>query len=167
MKKIFITTALALSAVTFAFAQSTTTPPDTSTTTASTTMPEALPPVVLTGDAKADNQIRALRKEMEAKIKAIRDEYQKKVKALITAGVAAKKAANAKNVNASSTEKGKNASSTDNRGKKPEVLGTTTAQLHVLNNNGATTTTATPKGKAWGFLLRFFGQSKPVASSTH
>jgi Skp family chaperone for outer membrane proteins len=153
MKKILFTTAFALSAVTLVFAQGTTTPQVNSTTTASTTMPEALPPIVLTGDAKADNQIRALRKEMETKIKAIREEYQKKLKALVTAGVAAKKAANA-----SSTK--------TNNGKNPEVLGTTSAQVHVLNNNGATTTKAAPKGNAWGFLLRFFGQLKPVASST-
>ncbi len=165
MKKILITTALALSAVSFTFAQniSTTT---TATTTASTTMPDALPPVVLTGDAKADNQIRALRKEMEAKIKAIRDEYQKKVKALITAGVAAKKAANAsstKNMKASSTEPRGNGK--DKNATTSAVLGTSTQGM--LNSNRATTTKAAPKGNAWGFFMRFFGQAKPTASSTH
>ncbi len=149
MKKILLTSAIALSAVSFSYAQ------DASTT------PPALPPAVTVGDAKVDNQIRALRMEMEAKIKAIRDEYQQKLKAII---------GTRKIMNASSTPKenqGKkpdmNASSTpkENKGKKPQVLGTTTAQMR--GNNGATTTKADPKGKAWGFFTRFFGVPKPAA----
>jgi Spy/CpxP family protein refolding chaperone len=72
MKKTLITTALALSAVSFAFAQD-----------AGTTTPPALPPAVTTGSSTIDAQIKALRIEMEAKIKAIRDEYQAKLKAIV------------------------------------------------------------------------------------
>jgi Spy/CpxP family protein refolding chaperone len=72
MKKTLITTALALSAVSFAFAQD-----------AGTTTPPALPPAVTTGDVRIDAQIKALRIEMETKIKAIRDEYQVKLRALV------------------------------------------------------------------------------------
>jgi hypothetical protein len=147
MYKTFITTAIAFSAVSFASAQD-----------ASTTMPAALPPAVTVGDARIDNQIRALHKEMEAKIKAIREEYQRKLKVIIGAR---------KLLNASSTpnqeKKSENASSTpkENKGKKADVLGTTTAQMRA--NNGATTTKADPRGKAWGFFMRFFGVPKPAA----
>jgi Spy/CpxP family protein refolding chaperone len=72
MKKTLITTALALGAVSFAFAQD-----------AGTTTPPALPPAVTTGDVRVDAQIKALRAEMEAKIKVLRDEYQTKLKALV------------------------------------------------------------------------------------
>ncbi len=71
MKKILITSAIAFSALSFAYAE------DASTT------PPALPPVITTGSSTIDAQIRALRIEMEAKIKTVRDEYQAKLKAII------------------------------------------------------------------------------------
>ncbi len=73
MKKLVITTALTLSALSLTHAQG----------TASEVMPQALPPMVTTGDTTVDQQIRTLHREMEAKIKALRDEYQTKMKAII------------------------------------------------------------------------------------
>ena len=40
-------------------------------------------PVIATGDAAIDTQIKTLQQEMETKIKAIRDEYHTKIKAVI------------------------------------------------------------------------------------
>jgi hypothetical protein len=73
MKKFLITTALGLSALSLIHAQETT----------AEAMPQALPPMVTTGDTTVDQQIRTLHKEMEAKIKALRDEYQTKIKAIV------------------------------------------------------------------------------------
>ena len=42
-----------------------------------------MPPVITTGDATVDAQIKALQQEMETKIKAIREEYRAKIKAAI------------------------------------------------------------------------------------
>ena len=42
-----------------------------------------MPPVMTTGDATKDAQIKALQTEMEAKIKVIRDDYQARIKAIV------------------------------------------------------------------------------------
>lgn len=89
MKKTLITGAIALSALSFAFAedgaerQMAPRPMQGKAAAgiaASGTRPM---PQVTTGSSTVDMQIKALRQEMEAKIKAIQDEYNTKIKALI------------------------------------------------------------------------------------
>jgi hypothetical protein len=82
MKKTLIISAIALSALSYTFAQDAAV---TTTAQASTTvpMPPALPPVITTGSSTIDAQIKSLRVEMEAKIKAIRDDYQARLKTII------------------------------------------------------------------------------------
>lgn len=48
-----------------------------------TMMVQMAEPIIMTGDAAIDTDIKALQDEMQAKIKAIRDEYQAKIKAKI------------------------------------------------------------------------------------
>ena len=81
MKKYIISTALALAAISIVSAQ-TAGIPSTSAQRPSAA-PQMMPPVITTGDATIDAQIKTLQKEMEAKIKVIRDEYQAKIKAVI------------------------------------------------------------------------------------
>lgn len=85
MNKLFITTAIALSALSLVSAQDATVTTGVAATATVTApaMPPALPPLMSTGDKKIDEQVRALHKEMEGKIKVIRDEYQKKLKKII------------------------------------------------------------------------------------
>jgi BMFP domain-containing protein YqiC len=144
MKKTLLTTALALSAMTLAFAEDATGTP---------ALPPALPPMVSTGDQKIDEQVRALHKEMEGKIKAIRDEYQKKLKALIgerKVMMASTTKDMPKGVKEGMKEVRKDMK--DARKGESEVRGTSTK--------------AEPKGNAWGFFRRFFGLSKPVQATT-
>lgn len=75
MKKLLITTAIAFSAIAMASA-------DDSTTT-KPMAPRPMPPVMTTGDATVDAQIKALRLEMETKIRAIQTEYDAKIKLAI------------------------------------------------------------------------------------
>lgn len=76
MKKHIISTGIAISALSFAFAQG-------ASATAPVPLGAALPPMITTGDTVTDAQVKALYKEMEAKIKALRDEYQAKVKTIV------------------------------------------------------------------------------------
>lgn len=83
MKKTLITTALALSAAGFAFAQDASVAQSAPAAAAVSAEGSPVLTPMATGDGKIDDQLRALHKEMEGKIKAIRDEYQKKMKAII------------------------------------------------------------------------------------
>jgi hypothetical protein len=110
MKKILISTALALSFVGLAQAQ---------TATSTDQVPPALPPVITTGSSTVDNQVRALRKDYEAKIKALQMEYLTKLKALI-----GERKQEKRDERASTTPK------TDNGkhlGEEKRMMGTTTA----------------------------------------
>jgi phenylalanyl-tRNA synthetase alpha subunit len=140
MNKLLITTAVALSAFSFASAQD-----------ASSTMPQALPPMVSTGDQKIDEQVRALHKEMEGKIKALREEYQKKLKALI-GNRKATVASSSKAMMGSSTKEMRKEIKEERKEMRQEVRGTST--------------NANPQGNAWGFFRRFFGQPKPEGTIT-
>ena len=75
MNKLFITTAIAFSALSFASAQ------DVSVTASA--QATAARPVMTTGDASIDAQVKALRQEMEVKIKALQAEYEVKIKAIV------------------------------------------------------------------------------------
>lgn len=135
MKKTLLIASIVFSAVSSVFAEDATGTP---------AMPAALPPLVITGDKKIDEQIRALHKEMEGKIKAIRDEYHKKLKALI---------GERKLMMASSTKDVKEM----RKDKEPKPVRTEVQ---------GTSTRAEPKGNAWGFFRRFFGAAKPTATTT-
>lgn len=151
MKKTLITTAIALSALSFAFAQ------DAGTTT----MPAALPPMVATGDQKIDEKIRALHKEMEGKIKAIRDEYQKKVRAL----VGERKATLASSTKEMRKEVRENVKE-ERKEMRKELASTTKEMRKEFREEVRGTSTANPQGNAWGFFRRFFGQPKPQGATT-
>ena len=82
MNKLYVGTAIVLSALSFVNAQETAKKP----------LPpkppimrqgEDAPKMMTTGDASIDAQIKALNIEMEAKIKAIRDDYLAKIKAIV------------------------------------------------------------------------------------
>lgn len=75
MKKIFATTIIAFSALSIASAQ------DVSVTASAQVAPSR--PVMTTGDASIDAQVKALRQEMEVKIKALQAEYEVKIKAIV------------------------------------------------------------------------------------
>ncbi len=75
MKKIFTTTIIAFSALSFASAQ------DVSVTASA--QATAARPVTVTGDTSIDAQVKALRQEMEVKIRAIQAEYEVKIKAIV------------------------------------------------------------------------------------
>lgn len=75
MKKIFTTTIIAFSALSFASAQ------DVSVTASA--QATASRPAIVTGDASIDAQVKALRQEMEVKIKALQAEYEVKIKAIV------------------------------------------------------------------------------------
>lgn len=121
MKKIFITTALALSAVTFAFAEGgVTVTASTTTTTKVRTADQGRP----SKSGRSENrsgmasstdtlgaQIKSLNMEMEAKIKAIREDYRAKIKALIASSTPMMRGRD--DVRASSTENNHASSSED------------------------------------------------------
>lgn len=164
MKKQLISALLVASALSLASAQATST---------ATTSP-VLPPPPSVGDTRIDAQIRALNQEMEAKIRALRQEYQTKLKALVgnrkmmVASSSAQFREDRKELKNDLKQKREGlkdewkdkrddlkdlrARGSDNQG----VEGTSTARL-----NGTTTPKAEPKGNAWGFFLKFFGQEKP------
>ncbi len=78
MKKIFATTIIAFSALSFASAQ------DVSVTaSAQATAARPAMPAMITGDASIDAQVKALRQEMEVKMKALQAEYEVKIKAIV------------------------------------------------------------------------------------
>lgn len=152
MKKTLITTAVALSALSFVFAQ------DAGTTT----MPAALPPMVATGDQRVDEQIRALHREMETKIKAIRDEYQKKMRAIV---------GERKTMLASTTREMRKEAKENMKEERKELrreLASTTREMRkeFRQEVRGTSTRANPQGNAWGFFRKFFGQPKPAATTT-
>jgi hypothetical protein len=93
MNKLYIATAIAFTAITAASAEeggmmirATTAvgaPMMRGSAQAGVATEVRMMPVMTTGDAATDAQLKALTVEMEAKIKAIRDDYQVKIKALI------------------------------------------------------------------------------------
>lgn len=90
MKKIYITTAIALASIAFAGAQESRGDVRGQTQNGVSVMRQMMGqfgvnmmPQIITGDATVDAQIKALNKEAEVKIKAIRDDYQVKVEAII------------------------------------------------------------------------------------
>lgn len=79
MKKIFITTVLGLSAITFAAAENA-----TSTRTKPVRAMEARPMErVMKEDSVVGQQVKALREELNAKVKALHEEYEAKIKAIL------------------------------------------------------------------------------------
>lgn len=80
MKKILITTTLALSTLAFASAQEVSV---TASAQATAARPAMAMPVMTTGDASIDAQVKALRQEMEIKMKALQAEYEVKIKAIV------------------------------------------------------------------------------------
>jgi hypothetical protein len=82
MKKYSILTALALTAVSFASAETQVTQ-QVGIQKQPQENRQIMPPVITTGDATVDARIKALQEEMEVKIKAIREEYQVKIKTAI------------------------------------------------------------------------------------
>lgn len=80
MKKIFTTTIIAFSALSFASAQDASV---TASVQATAARPTMAMPVMTTGDASIDAQVKALRQEMEVKIKALQAEYEVKIKAIV------------------------------------------------------------------------------------
>ncbi len=81
MKKIFATTVIAFSALSFASAHE----GEHVSVTASAQATVARPamPAMITGDASIDAQVKALRQEMEVKMKALQAEYEVKIKAIV------------------------------------------------------------------------------------
>lgn len=72
MNKLYMGTVIALATISFVSAQDTTKP-----------LPPQGGPMMTTGDATIDAQIKALNMEMETKIKAIRDDYLAKIRTIV------------------------------------------------------------------------------------
>jgi hypothetical protein len=170
MKKTLIISALALSAVSFGFAEETASVTTTNTATVTTGAPAtppadaALPPEVTTGDVKVDGQILALRKEMEGKIRAIREEYQKKLKVIVgerrttvKAAVQVKKAEVKAEVKAGVQEVRKDA--------RAEVK----QEVQQIRQDARPTvkgaSTEGPQVNTWGFLRKLFGPKPPAETA--
>ncbi len=142
MKKTLITTAMLLSAFSFAYAQDASTTPSAG---------DVLPPVPSTGDARIDEQVRALHKEMENKIKALRDEYQKKLKALI---------GDRKLLMGTTTKEIRKEIKEDRKEIRTEVR---EVRKEIREEVRGTSTGSMPQGAPWNFFKKFFG---PRATST-
>ncbi len=72
MNKLYMGTVIALATISFVSAQDTPKP-----------VPPQVAPMMTTGDATIDAQIKALNMEMETKIKAIRDDYLSRIKTIV------------------------------------------------------------------------------------